>query len=167
MSKRCFTLFGIFLIAGIPAFGQSRSIAVQTGVFNFDLSGTGNSPSVALSADWAGTRHLVLEAATTVAFPEQQFGDRTRFVIPEGLVQYQWTLGKFAPYVSGGVGAAIDVRDEIFGGTRTDLALSTGGGVRMNLSDSMGVRGDVRLRGFGTHFSSSAAELRGGLFWRF
>jgi hypothetical protein len=103
----------------------------------------------------------------TFAFPEQQFGERTKFLIPEGLVQYQWILGKFSPFIAGGIGAAIDVRDSIFGGAETSLALSAGGGLRMNLTDSVGVRGDFRLRGFGADFSGSAAELRGGVFWRF
>src|SRR5688572_19596996 len=85
------------LLATSPLHGQNRSLAVQTGVFNFDLSGTGNSPSVAVSADWAAMQHVLLEAAMTITFPDQQFGDRTTFVIPEALIQYQWTRGKFAP----------------------------------------------------------------------
>jgi hypothetical protein len=65
------------------------------------------------------------------------------------------------------VGAAIDVREPVFGGTRTDLALSAGGGVRIHVTDAVGFRGEARLRGFDTGFSGSAAELRGGIFWRF
>jgi hypothetical protein len=153
-------------LATSPLHGQNRSLAVQTGVFNFDLSGTGNSPSVAVSADWA-MQHVLLEAAMSIAFPDQQFGDRTTFVIPEALIQYQWTRGKFAPFVGGGIGSAIDFREEMFGGAQTDLALSGGGGLRLNLTDLIGLRVDGRVRGFGTHFSGSAAELRGGIFWRF
>jgi opacity protein-like surface antigen len=167
LSRLFITILGILFFATIPVHAQSRSVAVQTGLFNFDLSGTGTSPAVAVSADWAATRHILLEGAMTFAFPNQQFSDRTTLLIPEALVQYQWRLGKFSPFVAGGIGAAIDKRDEIFGGTQTHLALSTGGGVRMNLTESMGLRGDFRLRGFGSHFSGSAAELRGGVFWRF
>jgi hypothetical protein len=166
MNRLFFTIFGI-LFATSVAQAQNRSIAVQAGVFNFDLSGTGNSPSLGVSTDWTLTSRLLVEGAITFAFPDQQFGERTTFVIPEALVQYQWTRGRFAPFIAGGIGAAIDFRDEIFGGTQTDLAVSGGGGFRLNLTDSMGVRLDGRLRGFDTHFSGSAAELRGGLFWRF
>ncbi len=109
----------------------------------------------------------MIEGAVTAGFPDQQFGDRTTFVIPEGLVQYQWVRGKFAPFIGGGIGAGIGFRDETFGGAQWDLAISGGGGLRVNLNDSVGIRADGRLRGFGTHFSGSAAELRGGLFWRF
>jgi hypothetical protein len=166
MVRLSLTILGI-LLAAHSGYAQSRSVAVQAGVFNFDLSGTGNSPLLAVSADWTATQHVLIEGAVTFAFPDQQFGDRTTFVIPEGLVQYQWVRGKFAPFVGGGIGAGIDFRDNAFGGTQTDLAISGGGGFRLNLSDSMGIRVDGRLRGFGTRFSGSAAELRGGVFWRF
>jgi hypothetical protein len=167
LNRLVIAAIAVLVFAMTPVYGQDRSIAVQTGILNFDLSGTGNSPSLAVSADWAATRHVLIESAMTFAFPNQQFGDRTKFLIPEALVQYQWSRARFSPFIAAGVGAAIDVRDEIFGGTQTKLALSTGGGVRLNLNDSMGIRGDFRLRGFGSNFSGSAAELRGGIFWRF
>jgi hypothetical protein len=113
------------------------------------------------------TEHVVVEGGVTFAFPDQQFGNRTTFILPEGLLQYQWTRGRLRPFVGGGIGVAIDVRDEINGGTQTDLALTGAGGIRVNLSDAVGLRGEFRLRGFGSDFSGSAAELRGGVFWRF
>jgi len=80
---------------------------------------------------------------------------------------YQWSRGKWAPFVGGGIGAAIDIGDRFFGGTRTDVAFNTGGGLRINLTDSFGIRGEARLRGLDTSFSGSTAEVRGGVFWRF
>jgi hypothetical protein len=163
----------ILLVSGLlfsnvlTATAQERSFAISTGVFNFDLSGTGNSPLLAFSADCPIRRNILFEGGITFAFPEQQFGDRTKFVIPEAMVQYQWTRGRWAPFAGGGIGLGIDLRDEIFGGTKTNLALSGGGGVRVSLTDAVGVRGEMRLRGFDTDFSGSAAELRGGIFWRF
>ena len=32
---------------------NAQNIAVTSGVLNYDLSGTGNTPSVAMSADWS------------------------------------------------------------------------------------------------------------------
>jgi hypothetical protein len=160
------TVIGIHMVVGGPAYAQSNSFAISAGAFNFDLSGTGTSPLIAMSVDTRPAGNVLLEGGLTFAFPEQQF-DRTTFIIPEAQLQYQFPIGRFAPFVGGGVGAAIDIRDEFLGGTDVDLALSIGGGVRANLSDSFGLRGDFRMRAFGGNFSSSAAELRGGAFWRF
>lgn len=143
-----------------------EAVAVSNGAFNFDLSGTGTTPSVGVSADWPLTNNVLIEGGIVVARPQQQFG-RTTYIIPEAQLQYRWQLGRFMPFVGGGVGAGIDFRNELFGGTRTDLALSTTGGLRAKINDSLGVRGEFRLRGFGRDFSGSGAEIRGGLFWNF
>jgi len=170
MSKAAIRLIVQVVVVGLCFVGaqnaSAQSFTFGAGLFNFDLSGTGNAPSVFMSVDGEMTEHWIAEGGLTVAFPDQQF-DRTKFLIPEGQVQYQWPIGRFSPFVGGGAGIAIDVRDDRFGENRTDLALSGGGGVRISISDSIGVRGEFRLRGFGTHFSGSAAELRGGLFIRF
>ena len=161
---RSIFVVGCLIFAAEEARAQTRSFAVGAGVFNFDLSGTGNAPLIAMSTDWRVTQSWIIEAGLTVAFPDQQF-DRTKFFIPEVQVQYQWVMGRWAPFVGGGIGAAIDVRDDF--DNDTDLALAGGGGVRVNLTDSVGIRGDFRLRGFEPDFGASAAELRGGVFWRF
>jgi hypothetical protein len=83
------------------------------------------------------------------------------------LIHYQWPERKVAPFVGGGIGAAIDVRDRRLGGVETDLALAGGAGLRINLTELLGLRAEFRLRGFGPNFSGSAAEVRGGVFWRF
>jgi hypothetical protein len=170
ISRAAIRLFVPVVIGGLYLIGAQNASAhafnFGAGLFNFDLSGTGNAPSVFMSVDGSLTEHWILEGGLTVAFPDQQF-DRTKLLIPEAQVQYQWPIGRFAPFVGGGPGIAIDVRDDRFGDNRTDFALSGGGGVRVSITDSLGVRGEFRLLGFGTHFSGSAAELRGGLFIRF
>jgi opacity protein-like surface antigen len=114
---------------------------------------------------WDGAPAYV-EGGALFERPEQRFG-RTTYVIPEAQIQYRWRLGRVSPFVGGGVGAALDFRNDIFGGTQADLALSTGGGLRAKLTETLGVGGEFRLRGLGRDFSGSAAEIRGGLFWTF
>jgi len=157
----------VLLTLAEPARAQDRSISVSSGLFNFDLSGTGNAALVAASLDCRAFGNWVVEGGVTFAFPSQQFGDRTTFVIPEGALFHQWTRGMVVTFAGGGIGAAIDFRDDEFGGTETDLALFGGGGVRVNLSDSVGILGELRLRGFGTNFAGSATEIRGGASFRF
>jgi hypothetical protein len=165
------TIVGLVLTGVTPARAQSvlapGGISVSSGVFNYDLSGTGNTPAIAVAADWRLIGNWLLEAGLTAARPVQQFGDRTVFIIPEVQVQHEWTLGRLSPFAGGGIGAGIDFRDELFGGARTDLALSAGGGLRAALTDAMGLRGEFLLRGFGRDFSATAAEIRGGVYWRF
>jgi hypothetical protein len=143
-----------------------EALAISVGAFNFDLSGTGTTPSLAVTADWAVTDHLLIEGGSVFAWPDQRIG-RTTYIIPEAQLQYRWQLGRFMPFVGGGAGAALDFRDRLIGGTQTDLALSTGGGLRARLTESLGIRGEFRLRGLGRDFSGSASELRAGVFWSF
>jgi hypothetical protein len=162
---------GLWLGLTVHADAQSafrpQMITVSGGLFNYDLSGTGNTAAVSVAADWALIGNWSAGPALTVARPQQQFSDRTTFLLPEAEFKYEFGSGRISPFAGGGVGAAIDVRNDQFGGTRTDLALSAGGGLRAALSESFGVRGEFRLRTFGSNFSGSAAEVRGGMYWRF
>ena len=167
MFGRTLLLVGLGVMLAGAGEAKAQSIAVSSGVLNYDLSGTGNTASIAVTVDRAIIGNWLAEGGLTYARPTQQFRDRTNFFLPEAQVQYQFPIGRFAPFVGGGAGAAIDIRDELFGGTRTDLALSAGGGVRATLTETLGLRGDFRLRGIGSHFSGSVAELRGGIYWKF
>jgi hypothetical protein len=145
-----------------------NAIAVSGSAFSFDLSGVGTTPAFAVTADWPLTNHLLVEGGATFAWPNQQgLLGRTTYFIPEAQLQYSWQFGRFMPFAGGGIGAGIDFRDELFGGAKVDLALSTGGGARIAITDTFGVRGELRLRGLGRDFGASTGEFRGGLFWRF
>ena len=86
---------------------NAQNIAVTSGVLNYDLSGTGNTPSVAMSADWRVIGNWLVEGGLTYARPRQQFGERTNFFLPEVQVQHQFPIGRLAPFVGGGVGIAL------------------------------------------------------------
>ena len=132
----------------------------------FDLSGTGTAPMLALRVDLPWSTHLWFEPGVTLARPEQGFG-RSTFVVAEMHAHAMVPLGGFAPYLGGGVGRAFDMRDEEFGGTRGELSLAAAAGVRAQLSTRAGARAELRIRGLSKEFEGSTAEWTAGLSWRF
>ena len=79
---------------------------------------------------------------------------------PEAHVQYHWRIGRFAPYAGGGIGFAHQSRD--FSDV-TDVTFLTAGGMRAYLNDRVALMGELRIRGFGTDFGGSTADVVGGL----
>jgi hypothetical protein len=153
----------LFAFSSVEATSIER-FSLSAGFFNFDLSGTGTATTFVPRAEIPLTRNLLLEGSFGVARPEQSF-DRTLMLMPEAQLQYQWRLGRFAPYIGGGGGAAVDLREKAFGGTDADLMLSASGGLRIAITDQLGTRADFRLRGLKPEFSGSVAELTFGLSW--
>jgi hypothetical protein len=163
------TLLAIALAAA-PAAAQSPralrpAVSVSAGVSQFDLSGTGTAPLVALRGDYPLLRALLVEAGVSVARPEQQFGGTTTFVIPEVALQLQLPR-RVAPYLGLGLGEAFDFRPERAGGLRNDVTVSGAAGVRAWLTEQVGLRGELRVRGIGTGFEGSTAEWTLGGAWR-
>ena len=163
--------------AGVPAGARAQSVAespaprrpaisVSAGAFQYDLSGTGTAPMVAVRAERPLARYALVEGGLTLARPEQQFGGTTTFLVPEAQLQAQLPLGRVAPYLGVGAGAAFDRRGDGFGGTRSDLTVSGAGGLRAQLTDQVGLRAELRVRGIGTGFTGSAAEWTVGAAWR-
>ena len=109
-----------------------------------------------------------MEGGVTAARPDQQFGARTTFLAPEAQLQRQLPVagGRVAPYLGAGAGAALDLRRGRFGGTRADLTVSGAGGLRAWLSEQVGLRAELRVRGMGRRFTGSAAEWTLGASWR-
>lgn len=158
------------LLALAPALSAAQTarrpaLSVGAGVSQYDLSGTGTAPMLSARVDYPLRRALLLEAGLSAARPEQQFGGRSTLLVPELGVQLQYPA-RVAPYLGLGVGAAVDVRSGRAGGARTDLTASGAAGVRAWLTDRLGVRGELRVRGIGgtplttvgTGFDGSAAE---------
>ena len=146
----------------------TRTVAVSLsyGVSQFDLSGTGDARMIALRVERMFSRRAILEGGVVVARPGQQFGDTTTLVIPEVQAQLQLAVGRVAPYLGAGMGVAFDFRDDAHGGTQTDVSISVAGGLRGWITDRVGVRAELRVRGFGWRFWGSAAEWTGGLALR-
>jgi hypothetical protein len=109
---------------------------------------------------------LLWEGGVGVSFPDQQFGDTTTFVVPEAQVQLQYPA-RLAPYLGVGAGLALDVRGEEDGGTQTEPTFSAAGGARVAMTEQLGLRAELRVRGIGTNFSGTTAEFTAGVGWRF
>jgi hypothetical protein len=136
-------------------------VGLNAVVVQYDLVGVGNAPGVAFRASRDLTRHVVLEAQSLLAWPEQQSGPSTLFV-PEAQLQYRWNVARFSPYVGGGAGLALTQSP-----VRTDwdstLSASVGTGIR--LTERVGLKGELRLRGI-DRFAASTAEWSLGMAWR-
>ncbi|HKP75440.1 MAG TPA: outer membrane beta-barrel protein [Longimicrobiaceae bacterium] len=136
-------------------------ITLAAGVMNFDLSGTGNTPTFALRADLPLSRIFSLEAAVAGARPNEQSGTST-ILFPEVQLQAGLPLGRITPYAGAGLGI---YRLEGVGGGNSDLTFSGGAGLRAALTERLGVVLDGRVHGIGTDFSASTSELTLGLRW--
>ena len=144
------------------------AVSISGGAFSYDLSGTGTAPMLAVRAELPLTRFALVEGGLTAARPDQQFGARTTFLAPEAQLQLQLPVagGRVAPYVGAGAGAAFDLRRDRFGGTQVDLTVSGAGGLRAWLTEQVGLRAELRVRGVGRGFTGSAAEWTLGASWR-
>ena len=156
--------------SALPTASQAASrrpiASVSAGLMQFDLSGTGSAPMAALRLDLPWSTHLWFEPGVVVSRPEQQFGARSTFVVPEVHVHAILPLGTVAPYVGGGVGYALDLRANRDGESTGSLSLAAALGARFQLTRRAGARAELRVRTLGTEFSGSTAEWTAGLSWR-
>lgn len=151
---------------GVAQDAAGPVLSLSAGVSQWDLSGTGTTSMLALRGTMPLSSIVLVEAGFLVMRPEQQFGERTTFVVPEAQLQLQWPLGRFAPYLGIGAGAALDFASEQAGGLDSDLTISGAGGLRLNLTDQWGAQTELRARGIGTGFEGATAEYTVGLMWR-
>lgn len=140
-------------------------ISFNTGLFQFDLSGTGYSPMVAVRAATPIAHVLQVEGALLAARPGQQFATTT-YLVPEAQIQLVLPFSVISPYMGLGAGAAIDFRDDEFGGTQADLTISGSLGIKGWVSDSLGAQAELRARGVELDFVGSTSEWTLGLLWR-
>ena len=152
-------------VAGVStahAQGSSWDFAVSGARVDYDLSGTGTAPGLAVRSTRDLTPNVRIELGGLFAKPQQQFGPSTLFM-PEAQLQYRWNAGRLSPYVGGGVGVAMDKTD-----FRTDwdptVSFSIGTGVR--LTERVALTGEFRLRGHEWRFVGTTSELSAGLTWR-
>lgn len=141
------------------------NINVSAGVIQFDLSGTGTAPAIAVRFPFPLTSSLLLETGVLAARLDQQFDLTTTLVIPEVALQIQ-VPRRFAPFVGLGVGAAIDFRPRSRGDAQASITSSAALGARYGISRRMGAIAELRVRGIGIGLSGSTAEWTGGLLWR-
>lgn len=161
-----FVLSSVFVLAGAvsPALAQDSSwnVGVSAVGVQYDLSGTGAAPGVAIRAARPVNGNVVFEIRGLFAKPEQQFGSST-FFAPDAQLQYRWSLARWSPYVGGGLGIAANSSP-----LRTDwdptVSFAAGTGVRLN--ERLDLIGEFRLRGIEWRFVGTTAEWSAGLNWR-
>lgn len=141
----------------------SWGLGVSMVHLDYDLSGTGQAPALAVRARRDLFSNVSLEVGGTYAKPEQQFGSSTLFM-PEVQVHYNWTAGRVSPYAGGGIGTALRTAPLL---TDWDPTLSAAGGAAVRLTDRLSLTGELRLRGHEWRFAGSTAEVGVGLAWRF
>ena len=142
-----------------PAWGD---ITVSGARIDFDLSGTGTAPGLAVRTTRALNSNVSLEFGGTFAQPEQQFGPSTLFM-PEAQLRYTWNAGRVSPYVGGGLGAAM-VKSDFH--TDWDPTYAVASGATVWLTNRVGASGEFRLRMHEWRAVGTTAEFSGGLTWR-
>jgi hypothetical protein len=152
--------------AAAQSVAPAPTFSVHAGAFQYDLSGVGTTPMVAVRADFPLGRIALVEGSVGGARPDQQFGERTTLMIPEAQLQFQLPLGRVLPYIGAGGGAFLDFRSGENGGLVSAVTGSVAGGVRAWVTPRVGLRAELRVRGIGSRFTGAAAEWTGGLSWR-
>lgn len=150
-------------------------ISAVVGAMQFDASGTGTAPVIALRAavPLVGSWFLG-EANLSYASLDEQFSAvGTRIGVAEGQMQFQLPLARIRPYL--GVGAGwLHYFNNAAGRASTSPTYSAAAGLRVGLSSRIAARAELRLRGWDYHsyqtgsgFGSSGAEWTGGLAYTF
>jgi hypothetical protein len=154
------------VVAGVSAaHAQSASwgeLAVSAARLDYDLSGVGNAPGLAVRATRNLSSNVSLEFGGLFAKPDQQFGPSTLFM-PEAQLRYRWNTGRVSPHVGGGLGTAL-VRSPFH--TDWDPTMSVAAGTSVRLTDRLSAVGELRLRGHEWRFTGTTTELAAGLAWR-
>lgn len=170
MAQRTFIAALLALSVALPARAAAQEVeppgptlSVLAGVFQFDLSGTGMAPMLAVRAATPVRSTVLLEGGITAARLDEQFVERTTWLFPEVQAQLQASWGGIAPYVGLGGGLGVALRD---GDSDVEPTLSGSVGVRAALGGRVGLHGEARLRGIGSGFEGSAAELTAGVMLR-
>jgi len=166
MRFRSLAVLSFVLASAIPSSVSAQEAArwdfgAGPSVVQYDLSGVGTTPGLAVRAARDLSPHVVLETRALFAWPDQRFGRSTLF-IPETQLQYRWNIARFTPFVGGGGGFAM-VRSAFH--TDWDTTLSVAGGTGIRLTDRVGLIGELRLRGI-DNFAASTAEWSVGMTWR-
>jgi hypothetical protein len=153
--------------AGVsPVAAQSSpwgDLAVSAVRVDYDLSGVGTAPGLAIRTTRDLSSNVSLEVGGLFAKPGQQFGPSTLFM-PEAHVRYRWNTARVTPYVGGGLGTAL-VKSSFH--TDWDPTLSVAAGTGVRLTDRLGLTGEFRLRGHEWRFTGTTTEVSAGLAWRF
>src|ERR671913_757205 len=93
----------VFVVVSFPSSVSAQEasrwdLGVAAVAVQYDLSGVGNAPGVAVRSSRELWPNVALEIRGLIAKPDQQFGPST-FFVPEAQLQYRWNVARFSPYV--------------------------------------------------------------------
>jgi hypothetical protein len=174
-SGTLFCASSLLLVLAIPLEAQipAPEISAVVGAMQFDASGTGTVPVIALRAAVPLVGSWILgEANFSYASLDEQFSAvGTRVGVAEGQVQFQLPFYRVRPYVGVG-GGWLHYFNNAGGRATTSPTYSAAAGLRARLSGRFGASAELRLRGWqygGTPagFGSSAAEWTAGTTYSF
>ena len=137
-------------------------VTVSAARLDYDLSGTGNTPGLAVRATRRLTSNVSLEFGGMFAKPNQQFGPSTLFM-PEAQLRYRWDVGRVSPYVGGGMGTAL-IKSDFH--SEWDPTYSVGSGAGVRLTERLGLTGEFRLRVHEWRGGATTSELSTGVTWQ-
>ena len=170
-----FSAFCAALVVAIPVGAQTRTreVSVAAGVSQFDASGTGTAPLAAVraAAPLVG-RWMLGEISLSYASLDEQFSTtNTRVGVGEAQLQAQLPATRVRPYMGLG-GGWLHYFNNSAGRSATTPTVSGSAGLRVPVSSSVLVRGELRLRSWKTGgnnsgFHNNAAEFTAGLGYAF
>jgi len=149
--------------AQAPATSLGTAIGVAFGASQYDLSGTGTVPHLAMRVTRPLASILLFEAGVGLMRYRTSGRDRASMVFPEAQLQLQAPLGRVAPYLGLGGGIAIGAISDA-----ADVGPTASGavGLRMGVTPAMALGAELRVRGTGSEFTGSTAEWTLGVAWR-
>ena len=154
-------------LLGTPALGQAQTtVSLYRGTSEYDLSGVDTAPTTAVRATRELSRLFVLEGGLSYVALEEDFG-ASKLYMPEALMQLQLPIGRFAPYIGGGVGLAMHAAENDQISSETDPTFLVAGGLRIDLPYNLVLGGDARIRAFETKFTGTGSEVSVGIGFRF
>ena len=169
-----FSAFCAVLIVAIPVGAQTRTreVSVAAGASQFDASGTGTAPIAAVraAAPLVG-RWILGEISLSYASLDEQFSAiNTRVGVGEAQLQAQLPATRVRPYIGLG-GGWLHYFNNAAGRPATTPTVSASAGLRIPISPSVLVRGELRLRswesGSNSGFNNNAGEWTAGLGYAF
>lgn len=156
-----------FLLFGSPAIVDAqdpeRALSVLAGPTEYDLSGTGWAPFMAVRLQWPLTPGLLVEPGLTHLSYRAQFDDRIHHVLPEVQLQAQVPGRVLRPYIGAGFGASWELTS---GRNFFDPTLSGAAGLRAWVGPRWQLTGELRVRSIDP-WTATTADWGLGIGWRF
>lgn len=122
--------------------GGRPAVTFMAGPSAYDLSGTGTSAFGAVRFDIPSGRVLIFEPGLAVFRYTTQADETLTYILPELSLQAQVPSGALRPYAGGGIGFT----EFLSGRGQSDVTLHAAAGLRLDLGDRWGLRGEARLR---------------------